>query len=68
MPEADSMKYKWNVLDITKVWPHKDYPLIDVGKLVLNRNPENYFQDIEQVAFSPGHFVPGIEPSADKML
>ena len=68
---------------MTKIWPHSDYPLIDVGKLVLNRNPENYFAEIEQVlaplkllfliycdkvAFSPGHFVPGIEPSVDKML
>lgn len=68
MPEADAANYKWNVLDITKVWPHKDYPLIPVGKMVLNKNPENYFAETEQSAFSPGHVVPGIEPSADKML
>lgn len=43
MPEKDVSKYKWNVLDITKIWPHKDYPLQDVGRLVLNRNPDNYF-------------------------
>lgn len=43
MPEADGYKYKWNIFDITKVWPHADYPPINFGKLVLNRNPENYF-------------------------
>lgn len=43
MPEKDASKYKWNVFDVTKVWPHEDYPLIPVGKLVLNRNPDNYF-------------------------
>jgi len=68
MPEADAEKYKWNIFDVTKVWPHGDYPLIPVGKMVLNKNPENFFQETEQVAFSPGHFVPGIEPSNDKML
>ena len=55
-------------MDITKVWPHKDYPLNTIGKLVLNKNPENYFAEVEQVAFSPSHLVPGIEPSADRML
>lgn len=68
MPEADAANYEWNIFDITKVWPHTDYPLQRVGKLVLNRNPENYFAEVEQVAFSPGHVVPGIEPSQDKML
>eukprot|EP01017_Pseudomicrothorax_dubius_P004026 TRINITY_DN1071_c0_g1_i4.p1 TRINITY_DN1071_c0_g1~~TRINITY_DN1071_c0_g1_i4.p1 ORF type:complete len:500 (-),score=173.37 TRINITY_DN1071_c0_g1_i4:190-1689(-) len=68
MPEAEAANYKWNVFDVTKVWPQGDYPLIPVGKMVLNRNPENYFQDVEQAAFSPAHLVPGIEPSADKML
>jgi len=68
MPEAEAENYRFNVLDITKVWPHKDYPLIPVGKLVLDRNPENYFSEIEQAAFSPAHLVPGIEASADKML
>ena len=53
---------------MTKVVPHGDYPLIPVGKLVLNRNVENYFAETEQSAFSPGHLVPGIEPSFDKML
>ena len=63
MPEADALKYKWNIFDVTKVWPHSDYPPINFGKLVLNRNPENYFQDVEQSASSPGHLIPGIEPS-----
>ena len=51
MPEMDGYKYKWNIFDVTKVWPHSDYPGVKVGKLVLNRNPENYFQDVEQSAF-----------------
>lgn len=68
MPEEDAVNYKWNVFDVTKVWPHADYPLQRVGKLVLNRNPANYFADVEQSAFSPGHLVPGIEASLDKML
>jgi len=59
---------QFNPFDITKVWSHADYPLIPVGKLVLNRNPSNYFADIEQIAFSPAHMVPGIEPSPDKLL
>lgn len=68
MPEADAENYKWNIFDVTKVWPHSDYPLIPVGKLVLNKNPDNYFAQVEQIAFSPSHVVPGIEPSADRML
>ncbi len=68
MPEADAAKYRYNVFDITKVWPHSDYPLIPVGRMVLNRNPENYFAEVEQAAFSPSHMVPGIEPSPDRML
>lgn len=64
--EADANKF--NPFDITKVWSHADFPLIPVGKLVLNRNPTNYFADIEQIAFSPAHMVPGIEPSPDKLL
>ena len=51
-----------------KVWPHSEYPLIPVGKLVLNRNPKNYFAEVEQLAFCPAHLVPGVEPSPDKML
>ncbi|KAL8429191.1 hypothetical protein ACSSS7_006721 [Eimeria intestinalis] len=68
MPAKEAESYRFNVLDVTKVWPHKDYPLIPVGQLVLNSNPTNYFQEVEQVAFSPGHLVPGIEASEDKML
>lgn len=68
MPEADAEKYKWNIFDVTKVWNHADYPLIDVGKLVLNRNPDNYHEEVEQSAFTPAHMVPGIEPSYDRML
>ena len=68
MPHADALKYRYDVFDITKVWPHKDYPLIPVGRMVLNRNPENYFADVEQAAFSPANLVPGIAPSPDKLL
>jgi len=68
MPIAAAAKYKWNIFDITKVWPHKDYPLQEYGKLVLNRNPQNYFAETEQAAFSPGHLVPGVEVSPDRML
>ncbi|XP_037908348.1 catalase isoform X3 [Hermetia illucens] len=59
---------KFNPFDVTKVWSHKDYPLIPVGKMVLDRNPSNYFAEVEQIAFSPSHLVPGILPSPDKML
>jgi len=68
MPPEDAAKYRFDPFDITKVWPHADYPPITVGRMVLNRNPENYFNDVEQAAFSPGNFVPGIGPSPDKML
>ena len=68
MPVKDADNYRFDVLDITKVWPHSDYPLIKVGKMTLNRNPENYHAEVEQSAFSPSHLIPGIEPSADKML
>jgi catalase len=68
MPEADAARYRFNPFDVTKVWPHADYPLVPVGKLVLDRNPENYFAEVEQAAFDPGHFVPGVGPSPDRML
>ena len=68
MPEADAEKTSYNPFDLTKVWPHSEYPLIDVGTLTLNRNPENYFAEIEQAAFSPSNIVPGIGFSPDKML
>jgi catalase len=60
--------YRFNSFDITKVWPHGDAPLTPVGRMVLNRNPENYFAEVEQAAFSPGTLVPGIAASPDKML
>ncbi|MFP9117519.1 catalase [Flavobacterium sp. RNTU_13] len=68
MPEAESKTYHINPFDLTKVWPHADYPLIDVGVIELNRNPDNYFQDVEQAAFAPAHVVDGIGYSPDKML
>jgi catalase len=68
MPLEDAPRYRFNPFDVTKVWPHRDYPLIPFGRLVLNRNPENYFAEVEQSAFSPSSLVPGIEPSPDKML
>ncbi|WP_298868551.1 catalase [uncultured Gimesia sp.] len=68
MPESDADQTPYNPFDLTKVWPHSDYPCIDVGTLELNRNPENYFAEIEQAAFSPSNIVPGIGFSPDKML
>ena len=68
MPEKDAMKYRWNPFDLTKVWPHGDYPLIEAGVLELNRNPENYFAEVEQAAFSPANVPPGISFSPCKML
>lgn len=68
MPEKDAEKMPFNPFDLTKVWAHKDYPVIPVGYVELNRNPENYFAEIEQAAFSPSNVVPGISWSPDKML
>ncbi|MBP2215603.1 catalase [Arthrobacter sp. CAN_C5] len=68
MPYDDAKDYRFNPFDLTKVWPQGDYPLIPVGKLTLNRNPENYFAQIEQAAFAPSNFVPGIAASPDRML
>jgi len=68
MPEAEAASYRFDPFDVTKVWPYADYPLIELGKLVLDRNPDNYFAEVEQAAFDPGHFVPGVGPSPDKML
>jgi catalase len=58
----------FNPFDVTKVWSHRSFPLIEVGRMTLQRNPVNYFAEIEQIAFAPAHLVPGIEPSPDKML
>ncbi|MBW2581135.1 MAG: catalase [Deltaproteobacteria bacterium] len=68
MPEKDASKCPFNPFDLTKVWPHGDYPLIDVGVLELNKNPENYFAEVEQAAFNPANIIPGIGFSPDKML
>ncbi|MGH8886263.1 MAG: catalase [Egibacteraceae bacterium] len=68
MPLEDAPTYRFNPFDLTKVWPHGDYPPITIGRLVLNRNPENFFAEVEQAAFEPANMVPGIEPSPDKML
>jgi catalase len=68
MTQQQADKSSFNPFDVTKTWPHKDYPLIKVGKLVLDTNPKNYFAEVEQIAFSPAHLIPGVEPSPDKML
>jgi catalase len=68
MPEKDAETYRINPFDLTKVWPHGDYPLVEVGELVLDRNPVNYFAEVEQAAFEPKNIVPGMGYSPDKML
>ncbi|MGY0611367.1 catalase [Luteimonas sp. A501] len=68
MPEAEAEKVPYHPFDLTKVWPKGDYPLIEVGEFELNRNPENFFADVEQSAFAPSNLVPGISASPDKML
>ena len=68
MTEEQAKTFKWNPFDLTKVWNHKDFPLIDVGVLELNQVPKNYFADVEQAAFAPAHVVDGISYSPDKML
>ena len=68
MTEAEAAEFRWNPFDLTKIWPHKQYPLHEVGILELNRNPENYFAEVEQAAFSPANIVPGMGFSPDKML
>ncbi|PZG22946.1 catalase [Nonomuraea aridisoli] len=68
MPFEAAADYRFNPFDLTKVWPHSDYPEITIGRFVLNRNPENYFAEVEQAGFEPANMVPGIGPSPDKML
>lgn len=68
MTPEQAEKFRYNVLDLTKIWPHKEFPLRKIGRMVLDRNVENYFAEIEQAAFSPSHTVPGVEPSADPVL
>jgi catalase len=68
MPFADAAGYRFNPFDLTKVWPKGDYPLIEVGRLTLNRNPENFFAEVEQSSFNPSNLVPGTGLSPDRML
>lgn len=68
MTKEEAENETTNPFDLTKVWPHNKYPLIPVGKMVLNANPKNYFNEVEQIAFSPAHMIPGVEASPDKML
>lgn len=68
MSYDQAQKAKFNPFDLTKIWPHGEYPLHEVGRMVLDTNPDNYFAQVEQLAFSPSHMIPGIEPSPDKML
>ena len=68
MTDEQAQKVSYNPFDLTKIWPHKDFPLIEVGVLELNRNPENFFAEVEQSAFNPASVVPGISFSPDKML
>jgi catalase len=68
MPFEDAATYRFNPFDVTKAWPHADYPPVAIGRLVLNRNPENHFAEVEQAAFEPANMVPGIGPSPDRML
>jgi len=68
MTPEQAEKFRYNILDLTKIWSHHEYPLRPIGKLVLNDNPQNYFAEIEQSAFSPSHLIPYIEPSADPIL
>ncbi len=68
MTPEQAKTYRFDPFDVTKVWPHADFPPMEIGRMVLDRNPENYFAEVEQAAFSPANFVPGIGPSPDKML
>ncbi|HDZ5339224.1 TPA: catalase [Campylobacter fetus] len=68
MAEEEANNCKFNPFDLTKIWPHAEYPLIPVGVMTLNKNPENYFNEVEQAAFSPSNIVPGISYSPDRML
>ncbi|KAF9347446.1 hypothetical protein BGX26_001048 [Mortierella sp. AD094] len=68
MTEEEAANYKWNIFDDTKVWPHADYPLQKIGTMTLDRNPSNYFAEVEQAAFSPSFLVPGIDVSNDRIL
>ncbi|KAF8972876.1 hypothetical protein BGZ46_009984 [Entomortierella lignicola] len=68
MTEEQASSYRWNIFDDTKIWPHADFPLQKIGKMTLDRNPNNYFAEVEQAAFSPSFMVPGIDVSNDRIL
>ena len=68
MTYEQAAKFRWNPFDATKKWPEDEYPLQPVGRLTLDRNPSNFFEDVEQAAFAPSRMIPGIEASPDKML
>jgi catalase len=68
MPFAEAADYRFNPFDLTKVWPHTDYPMLTIGRITLDRNPENYFAEIEQASFEPANMPPGVAASPDKML
>lgn len=68
IPFEEGLQYRQNIFDVTRTVSQKDYPLVEVGKMTLNRNPANYFNEVEQVTFAPGHLIPGIEASPDKLL
>ena len=68
MPESDAKTYRFHPFDVTKTWSHRDYPLIEIGIMTLNKNPENYFAEVEQAAFTPASIVPGIGFSPDRLL
>jgi catalase len=68
MTFEQAMTVPSNPFDLTKIWPHKDFWLHEVGRMVLDRNPDNYFAEVEQLAFAPSHLIPGIEPSPDRIL
>jgi catalase len=68
MPYEEAATYRFNPFDLTKVWPHGDYPTIPIGRMVLDRNPENFFAQVVQAGFEVANFVPGIGPSLDRMV
>ena len=68
MPFEEAADYRFNPFDLTKVWPKGDYPPITVGRMVLDRNPENFFAEVEQASFNPSNLVPGTGLSPDRML
>jgi catalase len=68
MKESEAKNYKYDIFDVTKVWPHGDYPLVKIGRVILNKLPNNFFMESEQAAFNPASLIPGIEPTPDRLL